>query len=202
MKVHISKYLVRNREQKLPGLFIIICLAFLSCKNDIETINSLTSDLNLPDQSGYNVEIEYTDSGLLQGKIITPELHKYDRVDEPYVEFPKGLRVLFYDKQGNAESYIRARYAIYHEKDQLWEARNDVVAENQHTGEKLETEQLFWDQKNERIYSEKFSKITNSDGVFYGENGFDARQDLSKWRLKGSSGTVNVRSDQQGQPGS
>jgi LPS export ABC transporter protein LptC len=167
----------------------------VSCKNDIETINALTTELNLPDQSGFNIEIAYTDSGILKGKIFSPEINKYSRKEEPYFEFPKGMKVVFYDSLGRASSYIQSKYAIYYEKKELWEARNQVIAEDQQKGEKLETEHMFWDQKAERIYSDKFTRLTNPDGIFYGENGFEARQDLSKWKLKGSSGTVNVRDD-------
>lgn len=168
---------------------------FFSCKNDIETINALTSELDLPDQSGYNIEITYTDSGVLQGKIFAPEVNKFSRKEEPYVEFPKGMRVVFYDSLEREESYIKANYAIFYEKKQLWEARNQVIAENPGAGKKLETEQMFWDQKAERIYSDKFTRLTNADGIFYGEGGFESRQDLSKWKLKESSGTVNLRDE-------
>jgi len=167
-----------------------------SCKNDIETINALTSELNLPDQSGFNIEITYTDSGKLQGKIFAPEINKYSRKEEPYTEFPKGLKVVFYDSLERPRSSIQAKYAIYSEKKQLWEARNQVIAENPGQGKKLETEQMFWDQKAERIYSDKFTRLTNSDGIFYGEGGFESRQDLTKWKLKGSSGTVNVKNEE------
>jgi len=187
---------MKQREQKWFGLMMLTGLmGLISCKNDIETINALTTELNLPDQSGYNIEISYTDSGILRGKIFAPEINKYSRKEEPYIEFPKGMKVIFYDSLQRAVSYMQSNYAIYYEKKELWEARNQVIAEDQQKGEKLETEHMFWDQKAERIYSDKFTRLTNPDGVFYGENGFEARQDLSKWKLKGSSGTVNVRDD-------
>jgi LPS export ABC transporter protein LptC len=105
------------------------------------------------------------------------------------------MRVVFYDSLERPSSEIKANYAIYYEKKQLWEARNQVVAENLVNHDKLETEQMFWDQKEEKIYSEKFTRLTNSDGISYGEGGFESRQDMSKWRLKGSSGTLNVNND-------
>ena len=174
---------------------IIIMGSFVSCKNDIETINALNNEIKLPDQSGINIEITYTDSGKIQGKIYAAEVNKYDRGEDPYVEFPKGMRVVFYDSLERPSSEIKANYAIYYEKKQLWEARNQVVAENLVNHDKLETEQMFWDQKEEKIYSEKFTRLTNSDGISYGEGGFESRQDMSKWRLKGSSGTLNVNND-------
>ncbi len=169
--------------------------SFVSCKNDIETINALNNEIKLPDQSGFNIEITYTDSGKIQGKIYAPEVNKFDRGEEPYAEFPKGMKVVFYDSLERPTSFIKANYAVYYEKKQLWEARNQVVAENQANHDKLETEQMFWDQKEEKIYSEKFTRITNADGISYGEGGFESRQDMSKWRLKGSSGTLNVTND-------
>jgi LPS export ABC transporter protein LptC len=183
----------------LARLLILFAFAFgmlNSCKNDIETINALTNEINLPDFSGYNIELSYTDSGILKGKIIAPEVNQYIRKEEPYYEFPKGMKATFYDISGNAESYIQANYAIYYDKKQLWDARNQVLAENPVTGEKLETEQMFWDQKEKRIYSDKFSKMTNRDGVFIGENGFEANENLSKKVMKGYSGKVNFRDDQ------
>jgi LPS export ABC transporter protein LptC len=178
----------------IPGAAIIFFL--LSCENDIEKINELTSELKLPDQSGYNVEVTYSDSGKFIGKLYTPELNKYSGEKEPYIEFPEGIKVIFYDNNEKFESYIRSDYAIYYERKELWEIRNDVVARNVVKGEQLNTEQLFWDQNLGIIYSDKFSKIVNDDGTFYGENGFEAKEDLSKWKLKGSKGTVNVSDEQ------
>jgi LPS export ABC transporter protein LptC len=175
----------------IPGFWILN-----SCKNDIETINALTSDLNLPDLTGYNIEMSYTDSGVLKGKIFAPEVYQYIHKEEPYYEFPQGIKVVFYDRSGNAKSFIQAKYAIYFDKKQLWEARNQVLAENPGAGEKLETEQMFWDQKEKRIYSDKFSKMTNPDGVFKGENGFEADEDLSNKLMKGYSGKLNVKDQQ------
>lgn len=194
--MNIIKSISIRSLYKITGLGILVLLVIYSCKNDYETINALTSELSIPDQTGYDVEIMLHDSGYLKGKIIAPEVNKYNRVDEPYIEFPKGLKVYFYDPDQNEEKYVQAEYAIYYQRDEFWELRNEVVAENLITGEKLETDQLFWDQENEVIFSEKFSKITNEDGIFYGENGFDASQDLTHWTLKGSKGTAIVTEEQ------
>jgi LPS export ABC transporter protein LptC len=176
------------------GLLFLMAFGYslISCKNDIETINALTNEVDLPDVSGFNIEISYTDSGILKGKILAPEANDYSRKEDPYTEFPKGIKVIFYDKSGNPQSYIQANYAILYKKKQLWEGRNQVLAENPAKGEKLETEQIFWDQNERLIYSEKFSTITNKDGVFYGENGFEARENLSKWWMRGYKGKVNI----------
>lgn len=189
----IALYSISKRIFTSSLLFLVAFgYSLISCTNDIETINALTNEVDLPDVSGFNIEISYTDSGILKGKILAPEANDYSRNEDPYTEFPKGIKVIFYDKSGNPQSYIQANYAILYKKKQLWEGRNQVLAENPEKGEKLETEQIFWDQNEKLIYSEKFSTITNKDGVFYGENGFEARENLSKWWMRGYKGKVNI----------
>jgi LPS export ABC transporter protein LptC len=193
---------IRKIHNSLTATWFLFLAAFLgggaiSCKNDIEMINALTNEVDLPDVSGFNIEITYTDSGILKGKIIAPEAYDFNRSDEPYTEFPKGIKVLFYDAYGRQESYIQANYAILHKKDQLWEGKGQVLAENPGEGKKLETEQIFWNQKTKRIYSEKFSTITTPNGVSFGENGFEAKEDLTQYRMKGYKGRINVRDDLQ-----
>ena len=178
---------------RLLILPVVLSVIIISCKNDIETINALTNKVDLPSVSGFNIEIFYTDSGVLKGKIIAPEANDYSRIDEPYTEFPKGIKVLFYNAGGTQQSYIRANYAIFYKKTQLWEGKGQVLAENPGAGKKLETEHIFWDQKSKRIYSEEFATYTSRDGVSYGENGFEANEDLSQWRMKGYKGKINVR---------
>ena len=189
-----------NRKWLFPitGTFFLVFIIsiFTSCKNDIEKINTFAPARDLPTVSGVNTEIIYTDSARLKLRMEAPELHKYEQVEEPYVEFPRGIEVYFYNENKQITSEIKAGYAIYYETKNLWEARNNVIAKNLEEGKQLNTEQLFWDQNKGKIYSDQFVKITSPDGVFYGENGFDARQDLTKWRLKGSKGTVNLKDEE------
>jgi LPS export ABC transporter protein LptC len=180
-----------------PLLIFTAILYFGSCKNEIEQINAVTGDLNLPNQSGKNYEVQYTDSGLMKLKFKAPIVSRYTKKEGgPFYEFPAGLEVVFYDKESNPESKITAGYAKYFEEKNLWEARDSVVARNLKTSERLETEQLFWDMNKKTVYSEVFTKITNVDGVYYGEKGFEATQDMKKYKLIGSSGSVNVKNEE------
>ena len=88
---------------------------------------------------------------------------------------------------------ITANYALYRENKKLWEARNDVVAKNFEKNEQLYTEELFWDQNKGILYSHKFTKIINADGVFYGDGGFTSKEDFSYWKLIGIKGKVNIK---------
>lgn len=186
---------------KISWIKLIILLSgvifIYACRNDIDEIQKLSNQLDLPTQSGKDIEVWYSDSGKLQLKFIAPLMREYTKKENgPYYEFPAGIKVLFYDYLGKPESQVTADYAIYYEEKKLWEARDSVVALNLKTNEQLETEQLFWDLDKKLVYSIVFTKITNKDGVYYGENGFEATQDMKKYKLKGSSGAVNVKNEE------
>ena len=117
-------------------------------------------------------------------------------MERPYDEFPDGLEVFFYDDSSRIESEIRADYTIYYAQEQLWHATGNVIAKQFSNGDQLNTEELFWDEESELIYSNTFTRIQNQDGTFYGKNGFESHQSLDNWQLKGSSGTVNVRDEE------
>ena len=174
----------------LTGLLFIS-----SCENEIEKINSLSGTNVFPEVSGKNFEIIHSDSGKVKVRILAPELHKYDLAEQPYIEFPRGMKAYFYDDSLKIESVIEAGYVKYFQEEFLWEAKNNVEARNLKSGEQLNTEHLFWNQQKKTIYSNTNARIVTDEGTFYGEKGFEANQDLSKWKLKSSKGTVNVKNE-------
>lgn len=161
-----------------------------SCKNDIDVINTFTEIHNLPTQLVRNLETIYTDSGKIQIKLLAPELKRFSKVEEPYIEFPAGIKVVFYDKNQEPESRLTAKYAIYSETNKLWEARDSVIAIN-NLGDTLNTELLFWDEKQELIYTNKFVKITTENEVIWGE-GLEANQEFTDWKIKNVKGTIYI----------
>ncbi len=187
----------KNIIKGIPLFFSGFVLLLFSCRNDIEKVHAFASEMDLPELGAKDIEIEYTDTAKLQMRFKAPVVNQYSKAQEPYYEFPKGIEVYFYDKDEKVQSIITANYSIYFEKKELWEARDSVVARNLESGERIESEQMFWDQKKELIYSEVFTKITDEDGVYYGEKGFEAAQDLSYYRLKASTGKVKVKDEEQ-----
>lgn len=175
-----------------------IILFTISCKNDIDTINALFGP-ERPTMIYTNVSLEYTDTAKLQARLNTEILEYYlnEEQDEPYYEFPQGIEVHFFDENAEIQSIITSKYAIYKEKEQLFETRDSVVARDIKEGQTVETEQMFWDMDKKIIFSEVFTKISNEDGVHFGEKGFEANQDLSYYRLFGSTGTMRVKDEEQ-----
>lgn len=173
---------------------ITLFLGILSCENDIKTIQSFSNEKEIPVLSAENIEVLYSDSTKIKLRLVAPLIKKFEDKERPYTEFPNGIQLFLYKNNMEVKTIIKARYAQYFERDKLWYARNDVQANNIEKNEHLNTEELYWNETKGTLYSSKFTRIINANGVFYGENGFDADQNLDKWKLKGIKGSVKVKS--------
>ena len=148
----------------------------------------------LPDVFAKDIAFTFSDSARVQIRISGPIMNAYEG-DHPYMEFPDGFLVEFYDSLFNITSTITGEYGVHYRNKKLMEARNNVVVTNYETGERLDTEELIWDQNKKLIFSNKFVKITSDDGVIYGD-GLEAEQDFSKRRIMNPSGEIEVKEEE------
>ena len=175
----------------IKSIVVILSATMLfACENDMQTINSFSIDDSLPDETARDIEVIYSDSGRVMIKLISPRLNRYETKD-PYIEFPEGLQLLFFDSVMNVKSELTANYGISWEKKKLMEVKDDVVITNYEKNEILNTEHIVWDKKKKKIYSEVFVKRTNNDGVMYGD-GFTADENLNTYKLLRPRGVFTV----------
>ncbi|RLD72727.1 MAG: LPS export ABC transporter periplasmic protein LptC [Bacteroidetes bacterium] len=175
-------------------LFLVVLLG--GCENDIERINMLTDESESATIQGTNIKVIYSDSAKVKIQVLAPVYKQYPTAERPYMEFEEGLEVFFYDDSAKIESEIKADYTIYYIEEQLWHATGNVVAQNFENGDALHTEELFWDEKEELIYSDSYTRVISEENTLYGKKGFRSHQNLSNWQLIGSSGTINVQDEE------
>lgn len=171
----------------------VVAIFFIGCSNDEDVLPDLSEKAPKPVEISINTTILYSDSAVLRLKIVTPELQRWTNLETPYVEFPKGLSLFFYDSLGNIESTITADYAINYTEEKRVEVKHNVEVVNGNE-ETLNTEHLIWLQKEEKIYTEEFVKITTPDEIIYGD-GLEANQQFTKYRIKNIKGTIAVDED-------
>lgn len=169
----------------------IIFLLFLSCSSDIEKINLMTEPNNLPLETGKQIEIIYTDSGMLRARITAPLLERYANETKNQTEMPKGIKVQFYDRNKNVESMLEAGSAIRYEKERKMVAKSNVVLINI-KGDTLRTELLNWDEVNQKIHSNQFVRITTPDEIIMG-TGFESNPEFTQYKIHQISGTISLR---------
>ncbi len=183
------------RIWKVPFFSFIVLLTMLlaSCENEISKIKTVTNTVDLPAITAEGFEMLASDSSVIRSKLQTPIFIKHDNEKDPYIEFPKGVKIVEYDAKMNVISSITAQYAKNFTAEDRWEAKNNVIAVNL-KGDTLKTEYLVWDTKNKKIYSDQFVKIIQKDQVYTGI-GFESNQDFSSYHIKNLKGNMYVNVD-------
>ena len=70
------------------------------------------------------------------------------------------------------------------------EGDNNVRVVNR-KGERLNTEQLFWDENKQKIYTNKFVTIKTAREILYG-NGLVSNEDFTQYKITDLRGTIEV----------
>lgn len=175
---------------RIAALFTGAAFLLFACENNIEKIKAFSSPENLPVVEASNFETMFTDSGEVRFFLKTPKLLRFEGEGKPYVEFPEGIELVKYDEHQNIISSITADYAKQFEREEKWEAKNNVVATNAQ-GDTLKTEHLIWEEKEEKIHTEEFVRIIREDQIITGI-GFQSDQSLQNWRIKNPKGTIYI----------
>ena len=170
-----------------------VVVVLFSCENPIADIQEFARNDTLPVIMADSIEFERTDSGFLQIVLKSPLMYKFEGKD-PYIEFPNGFEVTFYNDSGIQVSYLRANYGVSYEKQKLLRARNDVVVINFEKEEELRTENLVWDQRKKIIYSNTFVKITSPDKVIFGDSMW-ANESFSKREIIKFKADIEINED-------
>jgi LPS export ABC transporter protein LptC len=131
-----------------------------------------------------NFEMIKSDSSIVKFRLNTPLMVEYDQEEDetPYTEFPKGVKIEQFGPNMKVNSKMTSDYAQYFEREGKWIAKNNVVVVNQ-KGDTLKTEELTWENKTGKIYSDKFVKIIGKDQIINGI-GFESDQNMDNWQIK------------------
>jgi LPS export ABC transporter protein LptC len=167
----------------------MVGMLFLTCKNDLQEINKLTQVIELPDQTIIDSKISYSDSSILEFTVAAGRIDRYIG-EQPRDEFSNEIEVVSYNRKGEFESQINARNATSYPKDKLMIARDSVTLLN-FEGKKLQTELLNWNEKEGRIYTDKFVTITTATEILYGD-GLEAKQDFSEYEIQNIKGRIKI----------
>ena len=161
----------------------------------MESLNNYTVDETFANLSVINLDTKYFSRHSLQTRVTAPVADHYETVEQPYMEFPKGVNVVFYDEKLKEKSRLKADYAVYYQKKKLWEARKNVVIYNEN-GTHLLTEQLFGDENRKKIFSVKKVTVVDADStVIVGKQGFESDMAFKNYKFLDVNGIVNLNNE-------
>lgn len=169
--------------------FVAVALCVLSaCDSDTVEVASVKVDSATPTLRALDVSNVISDSGVTRYRATSPEWLIYNNVKNPFWEFPKGLRIEQFDTQLKTEANIYCDKAHYDVSLKLWRLDGNVKVTNR-KGEKFETDQLFWDQINAKVYSEKNIKIQQPDCIINGR-GFISNETMTNYEISHPEGII------------
>lgn len=173
----------------IPGILFSMYL-LTGCRNDPKEIDALVNKGNMQEDKATDVTMLFSENGHVKAKIYTKEFVKNEVAKPPYTDMRKGVNVDFYNDSLGIESTLTARYARYYDKQGNVLVRDSVVMVNK-KGERLNTEELVWNQSIRKIFTEKFVRITTPTQIMYGD-GLEANEDFSWYRIIHPKGIVQV----------
>ena len=149
---------------------LAVAFVVYSCTSDLGEAAVLKID-ETPVQSVRNMFIVQSENGKIQMRASADLMQKYERDTLSYELFPEGFSVYGYTDDGLLETEIvadNAKHTKYEDGRETWEAFGNVVVKNLIKEEVMETDTLYWDQKNEKIYTHCYVKMYSPDGFMQG----------------------------------
>ena len=156
---------------KMTATAAAVAFIVYSCKGKLGEAEKL--DLQeTPVQVVDDMFIVQTENGKTKMRAEAPRMEKYEKGDSlDYELFPEGFFVYGFDESGRLETEIvadNARHLKYDDGRESWEAFGNVVVKNLIKQEVMETDTLYWDQKNEKIYTHCYVRMYSPDGFMQG----------------------------------
>lgn len=177
---------------RYTGLFFLVAffVALASCESNFKDVQRINAVYFNPIGQSENINLKYTDSGKVKAILVSPLMLDYSNLEYGFNEFPKGVNVTLFDDGGH-KNYVVADYAITYADTDIIDLRGNVKITS-HDGKVMETSQLYYDQKNEWFYTEKYFKFTDTQGGGFLEGpGVDFSKDFKVLNAQKNNGLIN-----------
>jgi LPS export ABC transporter protein LptC len=146
--------------------------------------NEKDADVEVAD----SVRFTYKEGEYARAVVTGKTIRRYTKTQNK-IEFPDGLLVHFFE-QLKLISVLRADYAENNESEQLMKVSGNVYMENERY-ERLETQELTWNVRTKKVFTDKQVKIKTPEHIIYGV-GFDSDEDFSNYTIRKVNGIVSV----------
>ncbi len=161
-----------NLKHMLRMIATAAAVAFVvySCKGKLGEAESLNL-LETPVQVVNDMFMQQTENGMVKMRAEAPRMEKYERDTVDFEIFPDGFFVYGFDESGKLETEItadNAKHSKFDDGREQWEAFGNVVVKNLINQEVMETDTLYWDQENERLYTHCYVRLYSPDGFMQG----------------------------------
>lgn len=178
----------RNIITKL-SIPALVAGLFVSCVNDLDRVAAIEIPVAAPDRVTTGAEYLFTDSGHVRDRLRSGRIAEWS-TEPKRTELSEGLELVFYDALGEQSSVLTARRGVIVPAEKRMEVYEQVVFVNA-KGERLETEQLTWDQDSARVYTDRAVRIERGGDIIHGQ-GLVAAEDFSSYTIRRITGILEM----------
>ena len=171
---------------------LLLSIVLVACTNDPKLVQDFVSDKEHAIEQIKGAELLHTENGKIKVRIVADKIERFQN-QQPGLIFSEHMEVYFYNDSSELQSTLMANDASIDEDKKIMLAQNNVVLTSS-DDKKLETEELVWDEKQDKIYTDKKVKITTGKEVVYGE-GFTSNSDFSQYSITKIHGTLDFETE-------
>ncbi|RNC63617.1 LPS export ABC transporter periplasmic protein LptC [Proteiniphilum sp. X52] len=160
----------------------VVVMSFFSCKDKNDNLIAFAYDPDtVPTMITTSVSQLISDSGITRYRIVADVWMVFNQAKEPYWHFPEGLYFEQFTPDFEIEATVEADTAWYYNTKDLWRLKKNVHVENR-KGEQFDSDELFWDGKNGKVFSEAYIEIQSGLTELKGY-GFESNQTMTDYRI-------------------
>ena len=189
-----TRFLCKTNKYGITTTFAVVVMLLLfmaSCGKENKEVVEVTFDPeNTYTLRTTDVSSLISDSGITRYRMNAKEWLVFGKAKEPYSYFPQGVYVEKFDSLFNVEASVKADTAYYWDKKGLYKLIGHVSILSQE-GKKLDTSILYFDQKEDQIYTDEYFELEEGDKIITGI-GFKSNQNMTKYKIFNSQGTFPV----------
>ena len=169
-------------------LAFLVVGTFFGCESNFKDVQKINFSEFTPSGQAENINLKYTDSGKIKAILISPKMLDFSSLDFTFTEFPVGIDVTLYDEKGK-KTFVKSDYAVSYKTTNIIDLQKNVKITSE-SGQVLETDQLYYDQKNEWFFTEKSFKFTDPKGISNGQ-GIDFSKDFKIINSQNIAGKID-----------
>lgn len=168
---------------RILPLSILMFYFLVSCGNDKkEYVNAPLDNETMPSMRDDSVTMLISDSGLIKYKVITKTWNFFENAKDPHWYFPEGIYVEQFDTTFHKQTSLKADTAWNFTLRKLWRLKGNVFIENIQN-ETFSTDELFWDEKQQKFYSDKYIEINRPEKLMLKGVGFESNMNMTQYRI-------------------
>jgi LPS export ABC transporter protein LptC len=164
--------------------YLILMGLIISCREDVDI--SQLEFYEGPMRISHDIELLHSDSAVVVTKLTAAKQLVFQNGD---IQFPEGILIHFFEKDGQLRSTIRADRGYWDRRENIYRGEGDVRVHNLDKNQKLSSEELFWDPRKKIIYTTKFVTVEEPNRLIKG-TGMEADESFNEYRFDKVSGII------------